>query len=418
VAKSGGSALKPRRVRSADDRNAGRGSFITIKDGQQFIGYALFAADPALDDNPGYYEYFEHYTPATGYVPCSGDGCWLCEEGDQANTRAKSVWLIVSNDDLDPDNGTIKVFNMNWSVIQEFAEDGADALGSLYRIKALAKKGSFSIRPKTEHLTKKQVATLLKDKAFPNLEAMVVKSLRRAMEEQEVGEAMQEDDDDEPTTDDEPVKGKGKSSTARKGKPKDEEPEEPEASDEFDPEEDDEFEGNVTVLKVTKKDNIAHVSAGDVEFDLFGTDDVDLTAYKKGDEFHATAEKDNEGDFVVSEVGEAQEEGETPGDEAEVPDSVENEKVTIVSVNSDEDTLTIAMEDETEFELFFLDEGEDDNGKDWAEFDLDDFSEGQTITISAEKDQDGDMLASVFPEAEKAKGKGKGKGKGKAKSKA
>jgi hypothetical protein len=402
----GSKTLTPRRVTSAEDRNAGRGGFITLKKTNDFFeGYALFIPDPEVGDNPGWYEYFEHYTPATGYCPCAGgDDCPLCEEGDNASTRAKTLWLI---------DGEVKVFTINYYVLQEFVDmkyEDENVLGQKFKIKRLEGNGKYSIRNKNEKLTKAELKAALKDVDDDMLEKMATKQMRRVMQEMDASDAMEEDDDKKKDDDDEEPKG-GKSSKSKKGKPADEEPE-PDA-DEFDPEEaDDADELTVTVVKAKKKDNILTVMVGDegTEFDIYGTDEVDLTENKKGDEIVVSFEKDDDGDFVVSEVGEAEAEPEAGYAE----DSYDEELVTITSVNSEEDTLTVETEDGTEFDLFFLDDGEDDNGRDWKELDMDDYKEGQQVKITAAKDDDGDMLASVFPEpVEEKKGKGGKKSGGK-----
>lgn len=388
--------MKPRRVRSNEDRNAGRGGFITLKKVKDsFTGNALFLPDPELSDNPGYYEYFEHYTPATGYCPCPGDDCPLCEEGDNPSTRAKTLWLV---------DGEIKVFNMNYYVAEEFREmvsEGDNVLGQLFKITKMEGNGQFSIRDKKEKLTKTELNKALKEIDDDYLEDIATKQMRRALKEVDAASALEEDDPDEDDNEDKKEKkSSGKSSgksSAKKGKPADEEPEE-----------EPEGEGlTVEVVKLKKKDNILTVTAGESdEFDIYGTDEVDLTDYGKGTKLVVSFEKDEDGDFVVSEAEEATEDD--PDGEGEVPDSVDSEVVTIKAVNTDEDTLTVEMEDGTEFDLFFLDAGEDDNGRDWSELDISDFEEGQQVTISAAKDDDDDMLASVFPEPVGKSGKKSG----------
>jgi hypothetical protein len=411
--------MKPRRIRSKEDRNAGRGNFITLKNvNDQFVGHALFKPDPEAADNPGWYEYAEHYTPATGYCPCAGEDCPLCDAGDNPSIRAKTLWLV---------DGEVKVFTLNWYMIQDFvdlASDDETILGRSFRIKRLEGNGKYAIRPKTEKLTKTELKAALKDVDDDMLEDIATKQMVKVLQELDVADAMEADDEDEGEDEDEPKgKSKGDKSKARKGKPADDddEPEdedEPEGEAQFDPEDDDEADDlRVSVAKAKKKDNILVVTAGDsVEFDIYGTDEVDLTEFKKGDELLVSFVKDDDGDFVVTEAAhhseeesdDDEDEGESEGD-GDGPDALEDELVTIVSVNSSEDTLTVKMDDDTEFDLFFLDSGDDDNGRDWAEFDIDDYKEGQKIKVTAARDDDGDMLASVFPEPVKGKGDKGGK---------
>ena len=53
----------PRRVRNEEERGTGTSGFITLDEGEKFLGYALFEADPAEDD-PAYYEYLDHWNTA------------------------------------------------------------------------------------------------------------------------------------------------------------------------------------------------------------------------------------------------------------------------------------------------------------------------------------------------------------------
>lgn len=398
--------LKPRRVRSAEDRNSGRGGFITLKKtGDQFIGYALFKPDPELDDNPGYYEYFEHYTPATGYCPCAGDDCPLCEEGDSPSTRAKTLWLV---------DDEVKVFNLNYYMIQEFVDllsENEPILGQAFRIKRLEGNGKYAIRPKNDKLKAADLKKALKEIDEDMLEKQAIKQMKRVFEELEVESAMTADYDDDETEDTaKSSKSKSSKTTARKGKPAEEPEDDDESASEFDPNDDDEAEDlKVEIVKIKKKDNVATVSSGEFEFDIFGTDDTDLTEFSKGDSIVVSFEKDDDGDFVVSDASAAEDDDDDEskddeGSSGDAADSYEDEVVTIVSVNGDEETLTVKTDDDIEFDLYFLGDGNDDNGQEWSDFDLDDYEEGQKVKITAARDDDGDMLASVFPEAVKAKG--------------
>jgi len=200
-----------RGVKSSDDRNAGRGGYITLKKtGESFVGYALFIPLPPDDlkkkenagiaealakagasENPGYYEYWEHYTPATGYVPCTGEGCFLCEEGDNPNTRAKALWLVVSDEDDDPSEGELKTFNLNYSTIMEFVDyvkEGETVFGKMFRIKRQDDRGRYTIRPKSASLKPTAIKASLKNS--PDYEQQLVSTLNRVLEEQEVSSAL------------------------------------------------------------------------------------------------------------------------------------------------------------------------------------------------------------------------------------
>lgn len=390
-------SYEPSAIKSKEDRNKGRSGFLTLKKtNDYFVGYALFVADPEREDNNGYYEYWEHYTPATGYCACAGENCPLCEDGDNPSTRAKTLWLVVDEEDTDPAKGAIKVFNLNYYVIQEFAEDGGEALGRLYRVKKLEGNGKFSIRPKDGKLTKTQLKAALKDYDENHLRNLTKKQMNKVLAELGVEAAMNEDENE---NEDEPA---ANGATARKGtaakstaKAKDE----PEAQ-EFDPDESDDFEELVvTVTKVLKSKNVLTVEVGEASFDIYGTDESDLTGYTKGDKLKVDAVKDTDGDFVVSAVEETEAEPEPESGEAATAsadmDEVECE---VIEIKSADETLVVKDADDNEIELYFLGEGEDNNGKDWSDIDLDDYKVGSKVKITAHIDDDGDMLCDTFPE--------------------
>lgn len=420
--------FKPKRITSAEQRNAGRGQFVRLKNvNDQFLGYALFKPDPELDDNPGWYEFEQHYTPATGYVACFGEDCPVCEMGDNPSSRGIGAFLVVPKEDSDPETeGEVKLFEMNFYVVQEFVDYESDdgVQGRLFRIKRQEGQGKYAIRMKKDKITQKQVKAVIGADDFPEIEKGIVKRMAAVAEELDVTEAMEADEDEE-EKDEKPTK-------ARKGKEKPEEDDEPETVDgevtaEFDPEEDTEAEDlTVTVVKVQKKNNIATVEHGDNTFDLYGTDDVDLTGYSKGDEIVVSFEKDEDDDFVVSEVAaaeaEPEDEPEEEGGTNNAPEGFTEDNidadVTVVSVNSSEDTLTVETEDGEQFDLYFLDEGKDSEDNDWSDFDIDDYSEGDKIHVVASRDEDNDMLADAFPVKADEKKAAKKKSGGKKKAKA
>jgi hypothetical protein len=330
--------------------------------------------------------------------------CPLCEDGDSPSTRAKAVFLIVDAEDDDPSDGTVKIFNLNWYVLQEFADDDESAYGQLYRVRKKEGKGQFSIRPKSgTKLTKTQAKAATKD--MPDLVKLATSSVGRYLQEIGAAEALSEEEEDE--AEDKKAK-KSEGSKSKKGKPAEEEPE----TNAFDPDDEDEFEGTVTVKKVNKKNDILTVTTeGDVEFDVYGTDEIGLAEnYSKGDEITIQAAKDGDDDFVVSAVEGAEPEPEEEKDDkdAEVVDSLEGIEATIVSIDNEKETMIIEDEDDDQHEIFFLDAGDDDEGNDWADFALDDYEEGDKVTVTAVKDDDGDLLASVFPEKAKKAGKKSG----------
>jgi hypothetical protein len=65
-------AFEIRRVKTKDDRRR-PSVFMRLKTDELFKAYALFEPDPELADNPGYFEYYDHYDKqASQYVPCAG----------------------------------------------------------------------------------------------------------------------------------------------------------------------------------------------------------------------------------------------------------------------------------------------------------------------------------------------------------
>ncbi len=398
---------KPRQIRSKEERNSGRGSFITLKKtGDAFLGFPVFKPDPEIEDNPGYYEYMEHYTPTAGYFPCAGDDCPLCEEGDNPSTRAKSVWLVVDNKDPDPANGELKIFNLNWYGIEELAdllEEDEPVQGQLFRVRRAEGNGRYSFRLKSDKMTAALMKKTVNAKDFPDLEAMTTSSLNKKMEEAGLEAAMQEDDDDDKpasrsrkgTEAKSSTKSSTKSTKSAKADP------EPEPEQEFDPEAETEFEGVATIVKIVKTKNIATVEVGDVTFDIYGTDECDLTGFAKGDTVRFSAVKDDDDDFVASDA----EEADTPAPDDDDDDDEKNGEaveeidgvVSIVSIDSDEDTMEVEDGDGNNLTLYFLGNGEDEDGNDWSEFDIDDFEEGDKITVLAKVDDDGDLVVQNFP---------------------
>jgi hypothetical protein len=405
-----------RRVRSQDDRKLG-GDFLTLsKTGEHFTGYALFVPDPEMsdDDNPGYYEYFEHYTPQTGYVPCAGTDCPFCKTGDRPSTKAKTVWLVTHEGSKELEEPTKKIFNLNWSMIQQFADDlseGDPILGMSYRIKRLDDRGKYSIRVKSDKLTKKDVQAELKE--MPDLEQITTSKLRKALEEMDADDLLDDDAGDEEEEQPRARRGKasenGKAPAARKGKAKDAEPEEDEEPRSF---EEEEFE----ITKVVKKDNAVMAENDNLgEIKLFlPAGEIEVADFSKGDIVNVSAEMDEDDDWIVSEMEQAgaeepEEEEEAEGG-ADLPDNIEREEFTVVAVNDGDETLDIENDEYGQFTLYFLDEG------DASDVDFDDYKEGQKVIVTAVKDPDGDMVADEHvPEPKKERKASGGKGKAKAK---
>jgi hypothetical protein len=387
-----GRQLAVRRVTSADERN--RSQFLTLpKVGDTFQGTALFTPDPELDDNPGYFEYFDHWdTKETSYIPCAGpDMCPFCKANDRPSTRAKTLWLV---------DDEVKVFTINWSMINEFSDmlsEDETVLGESFRIKRLDDRGKYRISPKGKGLSKKELKALLEGDNLPDLEDLLNAQLRRAYEDIDVAAAMEADDDDDETEEDEEPK-------ARRGKAKSKKAEPEPGGDDLE-------DLDVTITSVSKAKDQIKVEDEDEETYTLEVGENDVTDFKKGMEITVSAEYDeDEEEYTLgewSEQDEEPEEDEEPEGEAELPDEIEGDKFEIVNVDADEETLDVKSDD-LEFTLYFLDEGEA------ADVDFDEYEEGDTVVIHAVKDKDGDMVATEVPTKPKTRAKKKttaGKGK-------
>jgi hypothetical protein len=215
---------------------------------------------------------------------------------------------------------------------------------------------------------------------------------------------------------------RGKAATKGKGKTK----EEPEEADEEEEEDDGEWAAEaedvtVTIAKASKKNNTITVYADDEDdtVELYGTDEVDTTDFKKGDEVVVSWFTDDDEDKVLTAIAEpGSDDEEEEGDEedeagdVELPDAIDNAEFVVTEApNEKESTVEVKSDElELEFTLYFLDT---------MEVDFDDYPEGTKILVTAEKDTDGDMVATAVPEVvtdKKSKGKPKG-GKAKGKTK-
>lgn len=374
--------LKVRRVRSAEERN--RSQFLTLpKVGDDFVGFALFTPDPESDDNPGYFEYFDHWdNKNNSYVPCADENCIFCKAGDRPSTRAKTLWRV---------DDEVKVFTLNWSMINEFSDMLAEdekVLGQAFRIKRLDDRGKYRISAKADSMTKKELKALLEGDSLPDLEDLVTAQMRRSLEDLDVTAAMEEDEEPDEDEDETPK--------ARRGKKKEKEPEPEDESEDLEDE-------TVTITSVSKKNETIKVEGDNLEDEVLIYTGNDTEDFKKGMEIVISAEVDDDGDLVLSSWSEAEEETEEETEEEEdekgtddLPDEVEAEEMKITEVDADEETMDVEGEDYA-FTLYFLDEGEA------ADIDFDDYEEGDTVIVSAVKDNVGDMVATAVPEKKKAK---------------
>lgn len=388
---------KPVRVRSEDERSGGSSDYISLEEGQNFVGYALFEGDPAVDE-PGYYEYLEHWHNASQRrIPCAGADCPLCEDGDKPKTRAKTLWLVTKDEKknvLDPP--ALRIFNFNWNIIKVFTEmraEGDKIKGRSFRISRLDDRGNYAILPKDDKLTATDVKAHAKAKEAPDFEAIVTAQLRKAMEGLAVARAMRDDDDDDAATPVTDAKGgakKGKEAPAPE--PEDDPEGWPETAEDL----------QVTVSEVDEQNFILvdHDDYGTGE-KVWGTKKLDLTDLAEGDTIIIDYFTDDENDKVASTF--EKQEAPEPADNAEggstndLPDKIEGMELEVTGeCDTQNGTIPVRSEElETDFLLWVLDTMKPD----W-----DDFTEGVKFTVTAEKDQMGDLVATEMPEVVKAKG--------------
>ena len=345
MAKKGkGKSLTIRTVRSKEDRRR-PSVFMRLKTDESFKGVALFEPDPELDDNPGYYEYYDHYDKqGNSYVPCAGDACPFCAANDNPSTRALTVWYFPDAGDA---KDRLKVFTMNYGTINDIsdeAEEEEGIQGKKLRIKRLSDKGDYKVRVLSDKpLTKTELKKLLKEleEKFPDgLEGLVLKQLKAQMERLKALDALDDDDDED---EDEPKKGK-----ARRGKAveedddedededddsddededdddsdedeDDDEDDDDESDDEDDDSDDDEDEDEdeedgddddsgviegveYEVVKFQEKDEIFDLKNDDGKVKMWVGDgvDVDASEVKKGTTVTVDAEQDDEGDWIIT----------------------------------------------------------------------------------------------------------------------
>lgn len=341
--RSKSSTISVRSVRTKEDRKR-PSVFMRLKTDESFKGIALFEPDPELENNPGYYEYYDHYDKqANQYVPCAGDQCPFCSANDNPSTRALTVWYFPEASDV---KDQIKVFTMNYSTINDISDEAEEEdgiLGKHVRIKRLSDKGDYKVRVLNDKpLTKaeqKKVIAMLEEKFQDGLEGVVLNQLKAQMERLKALDDLEDDDDDE---DEEPTK-------ARRGRVKDEEPDEDEddeeeddedededdadeeeeededddeeeeddeeESDDEDEEEEDEDEeeetptaisaGEYEVVRVQQKDEIFDLKddeGGKVKMWLGEGVDVDYDEIKKGVKVKLDAEQDEEGDWIITDI--------------------------------------------------------------------------------------------------------------------
>jgi hypothetical protein len=350
---SGGLAV--RRVTSTKERNQG-GFFMRLKTDEWLKGYALFTPDPEAANNPGYFEYFEHYDKSNNsYVPCAGDDCYMCELGDNPSVRALTLWYF-------PDNANgekLKVLKLNGYMIRDFAEIEAEeggVLGKKFRVKRLSDKGEYRISPQTDKkLPAKEIKALLKSamektandnkkSTTPiDFEAITLRQLKAALEKVDAASSLEDtDEDDEDDDEDDEPKDK-----ARKGKKEKENDEDDDDDDEDEDDEDDEDEDE---------------DADDDDDDEDESDDDD----DSDDEDDEDEDDDDDDD----------------DEEAEESTEISGVKFEVVTTKEADETITVKMDGKNR--KLWLAEGVD------ADWDV--VKKGAEITIDADTDEEGDYV--------------------------
>jgi hypothetical protein len=328
-----------------------------LKTDEAFKGIALFEPDPELEDNPGYYEYYDHFDKqANQYVPCAGDDCAFCAANDNPSTRALTVWYM-------PQEGNaadqIKVFTMNYGTINEISDEAEEEdgiLGKNIRVKRLDDRGNYRVRvlsdkpmSKTEQ---KKVMALLVEKFPDGLEAVVQRQLATQIERLKAIEAL-EDDDDEDEEDEIPTR-------SRRGKAVEDE-EEDDDEDEEDEDEEDE---------------------GDEDEDDEEEEDEDDEEEEEEDE------DDDEDDDEEEEESE-----ESDDDEEEEPTEITAGEYEVVTIQEKDEIFSLKDSEGTKVKMW-LGEGVD--------VDYDVVKKGVTITLDAEQDDEGDWIITSLTPPKKA----------------
>lgn len=395
----------PKRNRSEEDRSKGAAGFIDLDEGQNFLAYALFEGDPAKDE-PGYYEYQQHWVPgARGgtSVPCAGPDCPICEEGDKPRDVAYTAWLVLKDaKGTDMGEGQVLSFRANSIVIKQITEMRAEdepPMGVLFRVSRLDDRGNYVLASKPKKpLTKTQVKEHLKASGI-DYDTMVTNRLNKAMEGLSVARAVNAMDDDEDEVEETPKStAKGKPAAKKKAPAQEEWPTEAEditvVVDEVDGDGNtvtvtsDDYDGPAILwthakLKVALED----LEEGQTLTVSYATDDADDKVLSAEPEVAEAEEEEPE-----EEPESDEEAGAAAAADNDLPDELDDAEFEVVSVDHGSSTMEVKSDDlGLEFTLYFLDRGPA------SKVDFDDYEEGAKIIVSAEKDTVGDMVATKVP---------------------
>ena len=408
-------AFTIRTVRTKQDRKR-PSVFMRLKVDEAFKMYALFEPDPELDDNPGFFEYYDHYDKqGNAYVPCTGESCPFCAANDNPSTRALTAWLDPSAGDKAEQ---IKVFTMNFSTTQDMsdeAEDEGGVLGKMVRVKRLSDRGDYRVKittdkPLTQKATKDAMSAL--EEKFPNgLQGLVERQLEVQMERLKALEAMEDDDDEDEEREERSTARRGRATNSKTRSRADEDEEENDGDEEeeegesSDEETSSVEEQELELLSVSKRNNSVTVEIDGEEAVLAGDEDeIDVSDFRKGDVAVVSAEWDEEDEVWVltsieategeqeSEEGDEEDEeadedgeGEEGEEEEEEANSIEGGEYEVVRVEADDEILHL-QNDDGKVKMWV---GEGVNP------DYDAIKKGVTVTLDAQTDDEGDWIVTA-----------------------
>lgn len=400
--------LKVRGVKTKNDRRR-PSVFMRLKPDESFKGIALFEPDPEISDNPGYYEYYDHWDQqGQQYVPCAGENCPFCAANDNPGTRAMTVWYFPEAPDA---KDQIKVFTMNYSTINDISDESEEEdgiLGKKIRIKRLDDRGSYKVKVLSDKpLTKKEIKALISrlEETFKDgLEGVVLGQLKRQIERLKAIDAL--DDDDDADTDDEDDDEKDeKPKSSKRGKKVDEDEEESEEeSDDDDEDEDGEEESGEAegiedatyeLLKVSKKNNSITVEHDGEEVEMTADENTDVADFKKGDSVVISAEYDEDEEWVLTAIASPDEDEEEEAESSDDSESIEDSVYEVVKVQEKDEIFDLKNDDGKV--KMWLGEG--------VEVDYDEIKKGVNVKLSAEQDDEGDWIITEIALDKKKSGK-------------
>ena len=402
---------EPRRVTSDEDRTRFATDYISLDPGEAFTGHALFVGDPSKAE-PGYYEYFEHWDTGGpgrkgGSVPCAGDDCLFCNDGDRPRGVAKALFFVL-RDNAGTEVNAVRTLDMRPRLIKQFTgfrKEGEPIKGRVFTVKKEDGDGNWTLIPKS--VPKALPATEVKEhlKNAPNFANALGGKIKAYMQAQGVDAALADDTPDDGSAPPTGAKGgkggKGAAPAAAKGgkggkaaAAKAEWPGEAE-------------DATVTITE-TSVDGVNKMEVVSEEYDgatiLWGTGQIDTETFAEGEIVTASWAVDGDGDFVLSALdGTAEPEAEPEPEASDDPNAFDPSE-------SDEADGVIVKVGEAIGDLNYINV-ESTDGNEFAVYGTADvnllaFSEGDFIALTAAKDGDGDWVASAADEAEAPDGGG------------